>query len=72
MEIGGNYLAQYLVKVEVRLILPLLIHEVMLEKSEMNVLLRQCQKTSLRYAVRAAFDTDEKDVRRERCKDTIP
>ena len=38
----------------------------------MNVLLNKCQKTSLRYAVRAAFDTDEKDVRRERCKDTIP
>lgn len=41
------------------------------KKSEMNDLLRRCQKTSLRYAVRAAFDTEEKDVRRERCKDTI-
>ena len=39
------------VKVEVRSILPLLIHEVMLQKSEMNALLKQCQKTSLRYAV---------------------
>ena len=37
----------------------------------MNALLNRCQKTSKAIRRRAAFDTDEKDVRHERCKDTI-
>ena len=71
MEIGGNYLAQYLVKVEVRPILPLLIYEVMLQKKRNERSFETVSKDKPALRRRAAFDTDEKDVRRERCKDTI-
>ena len=54
------------VKVEVRSILPLLIQGIMAHERSFELV----SKDKFTIRRRAAFDTDEKDVRRGRCKDT--
>ena len=64
----GNNLYSLAVKVEVRPILPLLIHLPVICEELVSVLLNRCQKTSSARRRRAAFDADEKDVTKKDVK----